>query len=198
MSDMATAIELEIGLPVRPISVEDYHRMAEAGIFDEHERVELLDGMLISMPPIGPHHAYSVRYLNNMFTRHLRECVVDVQNPLNLGPRSEPQPDIVLLPMPFTRYAGRLPVPDDALLVVEVAETSLSYDLGPKLRAYARAGVVELWIVNLVNRRIESYRNPADNAYHERAVAYPGEHVAPAAFPDERLAVADILPPVTR
>lgn len=198
MSDMATAIELEIGLPLRPISVEEYHRMAEAGIFSEDERVELLDGVLISMPPIGPGHAYAVRYLNNVLTRDLRDCIVDVQNPLHLGPRSEPQPDIMLLPMPYTRYAARLPAPDDALLIVEVAETSLSYDRGPKLKAYARSGVLELWIVDLVNRRIEIYRDPAGDGYREHRVACPGEHVSPSAFSDERLAVTDILPPVAR
>lgn len=196
MSDMATTIEETLHLPLRRISVDQYHRMGEAGIFDPDERVELLDGMLIAMPPIGPAHAFSVLALSNILGGKLgTEALVSVQSPVALGPRSEPQPDVVLLRPPLARYGKNLPITTDALLVVEVTDSMRAIDRGPKLRAYARAGVSEVWIVDLTLNAVDVFTEPAGEDYARRIRAKRGDRVAPAAFPDAPIAVSDILPP---
>lgn len=132
MSDMAE-------LQIRPITADEYHAMDRAGVFTPDERVELVDGLLIEVPPMGPDHAYSVRRLIELFTgRFRRRAIVDVQLPLALSRISEPQPDLMLLRYREDFYAGRLPECADVLLVAEVTMTSLAFDSGRKLRAYAR------------------------------------------------------------
>jgi Uma2 family endonuclease len=195
MSDMATAIRSEFGLPLRRISVDDYHRMGGAGILLPEERVELLDGVLITMPPSGERHAYSVRALSNLFWRLLGErAIVSVQLPLRLNAVSEPDPDIALLEPLADRYDGRHPVPLDALLVIEVADTSRAYDRGPKLRAYQNAGVREVWIVDPVKDLVEMWRRPEGSGSGVTTVARRSDRIAAAAFPDALIAVEDILP----
>jgi Uma2 family endonuclease len=196
MSDMATAIEETLHLPLRRISVDQYHRMGEAGIFDPDERVELLDGVLIAMPPIGPAHAFSVLALSNILSGKLgTQALVSVQSPVALGPRSEPQPDVVLLRPPLARYGKSLPITTDALLVVEVTDSMRAIDRGPKLRAYARAGVSEVWIVDLTLSVVDVFTEPAGEDYARRIRAKRGDHVAPGAFPDAPIAVSEIMPP---
>jgi Uma2 family endonuclease len=175
-------------------TVADYNKLGEAGIFDEDDRVELLDGEIIIMSPIGIRHVKAVRklirHLNNIYAAH---CLVDCQNPFILDGMSEPQPDILLLDRRMEE-SDTLPGPADIFLIVEVAETSLGYDRGRKLQRYAANGIREVWIVNLINRLIEIYRDPAGESYRTRTEARPGESLAPAAFPDTAVAVDDILP----
>ena len=196
MRDMATAIEETVHVPLHRISVDEYHRMGEAGVFGPEERVELLDGMLIAMPPIGPAHAFSVLALSNILMAKLGgRALVNVQNPVVIGPTSEPQPDVVLLRPPLARYGKELPIAADALLVVEVADSSRAVDRGPKLLAYARAGVSELWIVDLAQNVVDVFTEPSGEDYTRRARAGRGDQLAPSAFPDALIAVADVLPP---
>lgn len=195
MSDMATAIEETLQLPLRRISVDQYHRMGEAGVFAPGERVELLDGVLITMPPIGPAHAFSVLALSHLLNEKLgARSLVSVQSPVALAPTSQPQPDVVLLRPPLARYGKSLPITADALLVVEVTDSMRAIDRGPKLRAYARAGVSEVWIVDLTLSVVDVFTEPAGEDYARRIRAKRGDHVAPAAFPDAPVAVSDILP----
>jgi Uma2 family endonuclease len=195
MSDMVTAIEFQTAVPVRRISVDDYHRMGEAGIFARGERVELLDGMLIAMPPAGKRHVYSVLALEHLLPRVMGErAIVSTQNPLRLNASSEPEPDIVLLEAPVRRYDNHMPITADAVLVIEVADTSRAYDRGPKLRAYQNAGVREIWIVDLVEEVVEMWRPSEASGYALTTVAKRGDLIAPATFPDAELAVDDILP----
>jgi Uma2 family endonuclease len=180
----------------RPITVAEYHRMAETGIIGAEERVELLDGELITMPPMRPEHATPVDVLDRFFQRRIGDRAwVRVQGAITLDPISEPQPDIIVTALPGERYWKAHPTPDDALLVVEVSKSSLAFDRGKKLRAYARCGVREYWIVNLVHERIEVYRNPRADRYGKHLVVKRGETVAPRAFPDAALAADDVLPP---
>jgi Uma2 family endonuclease len=196
MSDMVTTIEETLHLPLRRISVDQYHRMGEAGIFDPDERVELLDGVLIAMPPIAPAHAFSVLALSNLFAGTFQgRAVIDVQSPVRIGPASEPQPDVVLLRPPLVRYGKSLPITTDALLVVEVTDRTRAVDRGPKLRAYARAGISEVWIVDLTLSVVDVFTEPAGEDYARRSRAKRGDRVAPAAFPDAPIPVSDILPP---
>jgi Uma2 family endonuclease len=175
-------------------SVEEYERFGEAGIFNEKSRVELLDGEIIDMAPIGKFHAMIVRELIGQMSRHFGDVgIVDSQNPIVLDDFSEPQPDILLL-RPELRKAARLPNPADVILLIEVAETTYLYDSVQKLRAYARSGVAEYWIVNIGDSCVEVYREPQGEAYTQQFRRVAGETLAPAAFPDRAIAVADILP----
>ena len=179
-------------------TVDQYHQMGEAGIFDPDCRVELIDGEIFEMSPIGPWHSGVVNRLNHRFVTGLRDrAVVHVQNPTVVDRRSEPQPDLMLLKPREDFYGTAHPTPDDALLVVEVAETSLRHDRGRKLSLYARTGVLEVWIVNRKADAVEVFRNPSREGYREQISRGRGEDVAPAAFPDLRLSVDDILGPTS-
>jgi hypothetical protein len=129
------------GYQIRPISAREYHEMGNAGIIGPDERVELLDGALIAMPPIGPDHAYAVRKLHELMLAHVADrAIIFARSPLSLDTHSEPEPDVFLVSLDEDDYRTKLPEPRDVLLVVEVAKSSWAYDRGPKLRAYARAG----------------------------------------------------------
>jgi Uma2 family endonuclease len=176
----------------RRFTVEEYHRLGEAGILREDDRVELIDGEIIEMTPIGERHALSVIYLNNVLARGLEgRALVSPRNPLRLGPHSEPLPDLVLLPSSLNRF----PCARDALLVIEVADTSLAYDRDTKLPRYARAGIPEAWIVDLEGHAVEVHRTPGPTGYGDVRRLGRGAFVSPAAFPDLRLAVDEILGP---
>ncbi|HEY0384135.1 MAG TPA: Uma2 family endonuclease [Candidatus Elarobacter sp.] len=171
--------------------------MGEAGIIAPGERVELLDGQLIEMPPGGPPHAYSVRRVTTYFyTRFAGRASVSVQAPMTLDEWSEPEPDVMLSALPEERYAVAHPAPADVLLVVEIAASSLRYDAGKKLRAYARCGVREYWIVDLEHEHVDVYREPRGDRYRKHHRAGRGKPIAPLAFPDDSIDVNDILPPM--
>jgi Uma2 family endonuclease len=179
---------------IRPITVAEYHRMGKLGIIGPDERVELLDGELIAMPPIGPEHDYSVRRLIELFVQHFAgRASVGAQGPVTLDAISAPQPDVMLNVLPAQRYKTAHPTPQESLLIVEVAMSSLPYDRGKKLRAYARRGVREYWIVDLRNEQVHVYRDPAGERYESYRIAGRGEAVAPLAFPDDPVAVDEIL-----
>ncbi len=174
-------------------TVEDYHRMAEVGILGEDDRVELIEGELVMSSPISSRHAACVKRLNALFSTALQgRAIVGVQDPLRLGEHSEPEPDLMLLRPRADFYRDAHPGPEDVYLVVEVSETSLAYDREVKLPLYARFGVPEVWLVNLVEDRLEVYRAPRSGSYTHKAV-YTQGRVAPQAFPDLDLDVAAIL-----
>jgi len=159
-------------------TVDQYRRMGEAGIFDEEDRVELLDGEIIETTPIGSRHAGHVNRLNTLLHEQIeREVVVSVQNPLQLGEFSEPEPDLAVLRERADSYAGRLPAARDALLVVEVAESSLDDDRNTKIPLYARHGVPVVWLLDLEKRRVEVYANPSQDGYLDHSVLEGDEAV---------------------
>lgn len=177
----------------RLFTVDEYHRMGEAGILHEDDRVELIEGEIVEMAPIGNRHFHSVM----MFTHRLvgavgERALVSVQNPVRLSPRTEPQPDVVLLRL-RRDYRERGALAEDVLLLVEVADTTLGYDRGVKLPLYARAGVPEVWIVDIAGEAIEVYRGPAGAAYRETWRVGRGERLSPAAFPEAAIAVDEFL-----
>jgi len=176
----------------RKLDVEAYHRMAEVGIFAPDERVELIDGEIVEMVPIGSEHAAAVVRLNRLFDpAHLQgRATVAVPSPLRLDAANEPVPDVMLLRPRADDYAGELPGPSDVLLVVEVAKSSLDYDRSVKAPLYARAG--ELWIVDLVNRRVAVHREPGPDGYG-RIDAHATGLVAPAALPAATVDVAALF-----
>ncbi len=177
---------------------EEYHAMGKAGILGHQERVELLEGEIIVMSPIGNRHAAGVLWLNEEFATSGRltgRAYVQVQNPVAASPISEPQPDLMLLAYREDRYAFGHPRPQDVLLLVEVADSSLSYDRNAKLRSYAAIGIPEVWIVNLRNDRIESHTEPSPEGYLVSRTYELGDTISPTAFPDLKIRVDNIIPP---
>lgn len=175
-------------------TVSDYYRMGEAGLFPPGARVELLEGEIIDMIPIGPFHSGVVNHLADFFsTNHHGRWLVTNQNPVRLNRHSEPQPDIVLVRRDPDFYTGRHPLPEDVLLLVEVAESSLDYDRREKLAAYGKAGIEEYWIVNLPDRCVEIHREPHFTGYASVTILKPGDTASPAAFPDVKIDLASLL-----
>ena len=175
-------------------SVADYHRMAETGVLKPDSRVELLDGKIIDMSPIGPFHGGLVNRLSRLFhKRSAGRWLVSTQNPLHLDQHSEPQPDLMLLKPASDDYTSRHPLPEDVFLLIEVADTTLDSDREQKLPLYGRAGISEVWIVNLVAKNIEVYREPHFSGYASRRVLHPGETASPLAFPDAGVELTELL-----
>jgi Uma2 family endonuclease len=175
-------------------TVDDYYRMAEAGILMPEDRVELIDGEIIEMSPIGARHLGCVNRATRLFTAALgNRAVVSVQNPLRLNKYNEPEPDIVLLKPRADDYASKTPAAEDAILVVEVAETTLRYDRDVKMPLYAAAGVPEVWIENLIDDLLLVYRNPAGRAYTTSLQLRRGATAAPVALPDFVFTVEQLL-----
>lgn len=178
----------------RRFTVDDYYRMGELGLLGPDERLELIEGDIVCMTPIGSPHAGRVNALNMLFAGRLAgRAVVAVQNPVRLAKDSEVQPDIALLRPRGDAYAGAHPEPGDVVLLLEVAETSLARDRRAKVPLYARTGVSEVWRLDLPQRRLEVYRRPAPEGYSVALTLAPGEAVAPEAFPDLALPVRDLL-----
>jgi Uma2 family endonuclease len=175
-------------------SVEDYYRMAETGVLRPGARVELLDGRIIDMSPIGPLHGGVVNHLNIIFTAASRgRWCTSVQNPVHLDEHSEPQPDLMLLKPAADYYRKRHPAPADVFLLVEVSDTTVELDRQEKLPAYGRAGIPEVWIVDLNDAAIEVYREPHFTGYTRKTILRAGDQARPAAFPDMAVDVAELL-----
>ena len=180
----------------RKFTVAEYYRMAEVGILKPDERVELIEGAVTVMPPIGPGHAWSVALSISVFSSQARgRFVVQAQNPLRLNDGAEPQPDIMLLRPRPEGYATAHPTPADVLLLVEVADSTLEYDRQVKAHIYGRAGVPETWVKNLPEDCIERFTEPGPEGYDQHTIHRRGETLTPASLPDVAVAVADLLPP---
>ena len=173
-------------------TVHDYHRMGKAGILHEDDRVELIEGEIVEMAAIGARHFSCVNRLNRMLVMGVGDAaVVSVQNPVKLNEHTEPQPDItVIRPRDYTES---LPLPEDVLLLIEVSDTTLAYDRNVKLPLYARAGIGEVWIVNLAAKAIEQYTDHSGDGYRRVDHKRGGQKLLPAALPDLTLTVDEIL-----
>lgn len=168
--------------------------MAETGILGSDDRVELLDGEILEMTPIGPRHAFAGTALGRLLTQLLGDrAVVRIQYPVVLDDFTEPQPDVAVCIPARDEYRTNHPRPPDVFLVVEVADTTVAWDRLVKMRRYARAGVPEAWLVDLGARSIETYREPGADGYALREVFGPGERLAFNAFPDVTLEVDEIV-----
>lgn len=179
-------------VPYHRWSVEEFHRMAQSGLLDETDRVELINGELVDMAPIGSRHAF--------YVDRLAECLgggpsasymVRVQNPIGLDERSEPQPDIALVKR--TNYADRHPTAADVLLIVEVSDTTLEYDRDVKLALYARHGIPEVWLIDVKAGEWVVYREPIEGRYRLMRKPAASETVAPLLVPRVGIALADVV-----
>jgi Uma2 family endonuclease len=176
------------------LSVKDYYRLAESGVLDPDARVELLDGEIIDMSPIGPFHGGVTNFLMELFASASKgRWITAVPGPVRLHDHSEPQPDLMLLKPSPNYYRTQHPRPEDVFLLVEISDTSLEKDQGKKLPAYARAGIPEVWIINLNELTIEVYRQPHFAGYASKAILQPGDKASPQRFPDVMVDVAELL-----
>jgi hypothetical protein len=181
-------------LAIRRFTVEEYHLMAKAGILTADDRVELIEGQIIRMTPIGSTHQFQVDLLAELFVRLLAgRAIIRVQGPIRLNDLSEPQPDLCLLRLRQDRYRQSHPGPADVLLVVEVSDTTLQYDRDVKMLLYARAGIGEAWLVDLAADRVMVYRLPSPDGYRETRAVGRGERLDLLDFPGVELLVDDIL-----
>src|SRR5207248_6157415 len=176
-----------------PFTVDAYQRLGELGILHQDDRVELVAGQVVEMTPIGDRHASCVRRLINLFAPNLRDvAVLDAQNPVVLGTHDAPQPDLALLHRRAGGYATH-PRAADVLLVVEVADRSVSYDREIKISRYGAAGIPEAWLVDLVGDAVCVCRTPGPNGYGEIVTMTRGETLRPLLLPWLAIGVDDIL-----
>lgn len=183
---------LPAGIERHRFDVEEYHRMLEAGVLSEDDRVELIGGEIVDMTPIGWRHVECVNRLTMLLAAFAagKGYAVSVQNPLRLAGDAEPQPDLAIIK---ERPRRNLPTSEDVVLIVEVAETSLAYDRDVKLPLYARAGIAEVWIVDLREHRIEVYADPAPGGYRVFRAAGPGEQLSSQTVEGLSLSVDEVL-----
>ena len=175
-------------------TVDEYHKMGQAGILREHDRVELIDGEIIEMNPVGHPHWVCVNRATAVFTRSFGDrAIVSIQNPVRLSDWTEPQPDAVIFKPRRDFYAGKKPTTEDVLFIVEVADSSLAYDSEAKVSRYARAGIPEVWIEDLGNEVLLVYRNPSGDNYRTVLTLRRGESIAPLAFRDVLIENEDLL-----
>jgi Uma2 family endonuclease len=184
------------GIGPRRWTRQEYYRAAELGLFRPDERLELLDGEIIRQMTHKPPHAVAVGQAADVLTQvfgpghHARS-----QLPLILSNRSEPEPDLVMVPGRRADYVSEHPKAADALLVVEVADTTLRFDRGRKRAAYARSSVRDYWIINLLHRQVEVYRDPSGARYRSVTVYDENETITPLSAPFATVPVSDLLPP---
>ena len=179
------------------LTVDDYYRLVDQGVLSEYDRVELIEGRIVEMPPIGDDHIAATTDLTGSFVRRFdRLADVSVQSPINLARRSEPEPDFAIVrPIPGGRRKAkaRKPTPSEVFLVVEVANSSLTFDLGEKAEMYALHGIVELWVVDIPHDQLWVHREPTPSGYASVRTLARGETVSPLAFPDVTFTVDEIL-----
>jgi Uma2 family endonuclease len=175
-------------------NISQYHQMSETGILSENDKVELINGEIIEMSPIGRRHTACVNRLNSVFSQLLgKKVIVAVQNPILLNNLSEPEPDIALLKPRTDFYESGHPQPQDIFLLIEVADSSIEYDRDVKIPLYASSGITEVWLVDIYQQVIIVYRYPSENGYRDIQTLSRGEKLSISAFPENNLFVDDIL-----
>ncbi len=178
----------------RLFTIEEYHRMAEVGILHEDDRVELIEGKIIQMAAIGSRHAACAKHLIKLLVREGGDSgVVGAQDPVLLPDKSEPEPDVTILRPREDFYAESHPAPEDVMLLIEVSDTSPEYDRDVKVPLYARAGIPEVWVVDLTGEEILAYSRPEGGAYAETSRVGRGGSLAPRTVPGLMLNADDVL-----
>ncbi len=180
-------------LPLARLTTAKYHAMIRSGVFTEDDRLELIDGYLVQKMSIGSLHAGVVKALNFLLSRRIGDrAIVSVQDPLCINEYSEPEPDIVIVKFREDFYKNAHPQPADVLLVIEVADTSLTYDRTAKIPLYAAAGISESWLVDLTSRQITVFSDPDGAAYLKTQIFKPGDTLHLPGLPDISLVVDEL------
>lgn len=191
---MATKLEATVSTATYRFTIEQYERMVKTGIIQEEERVELLEGEIVKMSSIGWSHAFTLNRLILLFSPYQNEsALIWSQSPIRLGDNSEPQPDFALIKPRPDLSPDSPPTPDDVILLIEVADSSLGRDRGWKMRLYAREGIAEYWIVNLQDSVVEVYSSRSGNEYTATRIAKPGDKLLLPGGLTGSIAVHDIF-----
>ena len=186
----------ETNLELRLWTVEEYHRMNEAGIFAPDERVELLNGRIIWMIAKGTAHRSAVGRIDRLLQDCLKNrALICVQDPVKLNDMSEPEPDLSVVKIDPLDYADHHPTPSEVYLIIEVADSSLKLDCETKAQAYSLAGIKDYWVLDVVKRELHIFRNPTENGYESQVIIMETATVSPLEFPDLQIRLSDMLPP---
>jgi Uma2 family endonuclease len=178
----------------RLFNVDEYHQMISAGILKEDDRVELIDGEIISMPPIGPWHASEAdRLTANFYFKFGSNIIVRVQSPVQLNDFTEPQPDIAILKPNPDFYVKGHPKSEDILLLIEIADTTIDYDRNKKIPNYAKSNIIETWLIDKEKNRIEAHREPNNGIYQQIRIFLRGQQINSISFPDTYFSVDELL-----
>jgi Uma2 family endonuclease len=189
----------ETTLSLRLWTVEEYHRMAEAGIFGADERVELLEGKIIWMIAKGTAHRSAVGRIDKLLQNRLvNRAWVSIQDPVKLNERSEPEPDIAVVKVDPLDYADHHPTPSEVYLIIEVADSSLKLDCETKGKAYSKGGITDYWVLDVVNRQLHIFREAREDSYQSEEILVENEIISPLEFPDLQIAVFEMLPLVSK
>ncbi len=185
-----------VNTQIRPLTVDDYHRMIETGIIPEGEHIELISGQVFNMVAKGTRHTHCTRQLFKQLLNLIGDLAdVQSQDPITLPNNSEPEPDIVVARLRDDNYANSHPAPADILLLIEVADSSIDFDRNTKAPIYAAAGISEYWIVNLIDSRLEIYSQPEGDIYTNTQIILPPRLIQLPHFPDIALDLDPIFPP---
>lgn len=204
---MSTAMEIQDNFGTKPkyaatetgakrrFTIEEYHRMIAAGVLDEDERLELIEGEVLQMAAKSLRHVAGVRRVAKVLGRSLGKAVfISTQDPIQIGNASEPEPGLVVAKPSATDYEDHHPTAEEIFLIVEVAETSLNVDRNRKLPLYAKAGIQQFCILNLRDQEVEDYRDPAPEGYHSKQTHTANQNFNLVAFPKVKIKVADLIP----
>lgn len=179
----------------RRFTVTEYHRMLEAGVFDDAERVELIEGEVLQMAAKSLRHVAGVRRVSKVLSSLLgAQVFISTQDPIQIGTISEPEPDVVVAVPSVTDYEDHHPTPPEILLIVEVAETSVAVDRQRKLPLYAQAGIQQFCILNLRGNELEDYRDPTPEGYRSKQTYTAQQSFGLVAFPEIQIKVVELIP----
>ena len=187
----------EAPFTLRLWTVEEYHQMAEAGIFHPEERVELIAGQIIRMSAKGTAHTATVRRTAKVL-RNLLENQAEIytQDPIQLDDFSEPEPDVAVVRLDPLDYADHHPTPSEVYLIIEVADSSFKYDRETKAKVYSKSGIADYWVLDVIDRKLHVFREPTQEGYQSEVIFSEGASVSALQFPDVAIALQAMLPPV--
>jgi Uma2 family endonuclease len=178
----------------RKFTIEQYHQMAQSNIFQPEEKLELIQGEILKMSPVGLRHAKTVKFLNHLLTYQLHnQAIIGVQDPIQLGDLSEPQPDLSVLRMRADFYELEAPKSQDIYWLIEVSDSTIKYDRETKIPVYAESNIQEVWLVNLNENNLEVYRKPENNRYQSFQKLTSSQVISPLAFPNLIINLSDIF-----
>ncbi|MEG4323988.1 Uma2 family endonuclease [Microcoleus sp. herbarium5] len=185
-------------LDIRLLTVHEYDRMTEIGIFDEDERVELLAGQIVKMAAKGTAHGAAIARTRILLDNRLGEQIfVRLQDPVRMNNYSQPEPDIsVVIPDPLY-YEDHHPIPSEIYLIIEVADTTLRTDCGIKAKIYAESGITDYWVLDVNNRQLHVFREPSQDGYQSRVILADGDSISILRFPDSSFFVREMLRPLS-
>jgi Uma2 family endonuclease len=190
-------LSTEAPFTIRKWTVKEYQKLGEMGFFHPEERVELVSGNIIRMSAKGTAHTSALgrtdRLLQNLFGNL---AWVRMQDPIALDDNSEPEPDIAVVRIDPFDYATHHPTPSEVYLIIEVADSSLAYDREIKANIYARSGIVDYWVLNVNDRQLHVFREPADDGYQSEVILEETASISPLQFPAFNIAIGEILPPI--